>query len=69
MLQWSLGYVPTALDVKVLVPDVLDSNAVHIGPADYTEICQCGGGQIVQVDVILIRVCIFSNREEVGTAF
>ena len=47
MLQWTLGYVPTALDVKVLVPDVLDSNGVHISPADYTEICQCGDGQIV----------------------
>ena len=47
MLQWSLGYVPAALDVKVLVPDVLDSMEFALGPADYTEICQCGGGQIV----------------------
>lgn len=57
---------PQLLDVKVLVPDVLDSNGVRISPANYTEIC--GDGQIVEVEVIL-KMCVFSNRDEVEMCF
>jgi len=42
---------PQLLDVRVVVPDILDSNGVCISPAHYTE--KCNDGQIVEVEVIL----------------